>query len=95
MPEKETDKSVRRPLAKTVLAKLAQVSEPTRNIYADRLDELKPKNATEALRLLSEWEGRRAELALTERLDERERKDAKSLEARVISLARRASSSKS
>src|ERR1017187_3734526 len=41
-----------RPLAKTVLAKLTQIGEPTRSIYAERLRELKP-NAQEALQLLS------------------------------------------
>jgi hypothetical protein len=56
-----------RPLAKTVLAKLIQIGEPTRSIYAERLRELKP-NAREALQLLSVWEGKRAELALTQPL---------------------------
>jgi hypothetical protein len=41
-----------RPLAKTVLAKLIQIGEPTRSIYAERLRELKP-NARDALQLLS------------------------------------------
>jgi hypothetical protein len=41
-----------RPLAKTVLAKLIQIGEPTRSIYAERLRELK-SNAREALELLS------------------------------------------
>jgi hypothetical protein len=31
-----------KPLAKTVLAKLIQIGEPTRSIYAERLRELKP-----------------------------------------------------
>jgi hypothetical protein len=59
-----------RPLAKTVLAKLVQIGEPTRSIYAERLRELKP-NAREALQLLSVWEGKRAELALTQPLSEK------------------------
>jgi hypothetical protein len=53
-----------RPLAKTVLAKLIQIGEPTRSIYAERLRELK-SIAREAFELLSGWEGKRAELALT------------------------------
>ena len=56
-----------RPLAKTVLAKLIQIGEPTRSIYAERLRELK-SNAREARELLSGWEGKRAELALTQPL---------------------------
>ena len=63
-------KSVERsekPLAKAVLAKLVQIGEPTRSIYAERLRELKP-NARDALQLLSGWEGKRAELALTQPL---------------------------
>ena len=60
-----------RPLVKTVLAKLTQIGEPTRSIYAERLRELKP-NAQEALQLLSGWEDKRAELALTQPLSERE-----------------------
>jgi hypothetical protein len=45
-----------RPLAKSVLAKLIKIGEPTRSIYAERLRELK-SNAREALKLLSGWEG--------------------------------------
>ncbi len=78
-----------RPLAKTVLAKLTQIGEPTRSIYAERLRELKP-NAQEALQLLSGWEGKRAELALTQPLSERERSTPKTLEARAAALARQA-----
>ena len=85
-------KSVERsevPLAKTVLAKLIQIGEPTRSIYAERLRELRP-NAREALQLLSEWEGKRAELALTQPLSERERSNPKTLEAKAAALARQA-----
>ena len=78
-----------RPLAKSVLAKLVQIGEPTRSIYAERLRELKP-NAREALQLLSGWEGTRAELALTQPLSERERRNPKSLEAKAAALARQA-----
>ena len=78
-----------RPLAKTVLAKLIQIGEPTRSIYAERLRELKP-NAREALQLLSGWEGKRAELALTQPLIERERSNPKTLEAKAAALARQA-----
>ena len=70
-----------RPLAKTVLAKLVQIAEPTRSICAERLRELKP-NAREALQLLSVWEGKRAELALTQQLSERERSNPLTLLAR-------------
>jgi hypothetical protein len=78
-----------RPLAKTVLAKLSQIGEPTRSIYAERLRELKP-NAREALERLSGWEGKRAELALTQPLSEHERRNPKTLEAKAAALARRA-----
>ena len=78
-----------KPLAKTVLAKLSQIAEPTRSIYAERLRELKP-NAREALDLLSGWEGKRAELALTQPVTERERKNPKTLEAMAVALARHA-----
>jgi hypothetical protein len=78
-----------RPLAKTVLAKINQIGEPTRSIYAARLRELKP-NVREALQLLSRWEGRRAELALTQPLSERERSNPKTLEAKAATLARQA-----
>jgi hypothetical protein len=78
-----------RPLAKTVLAKLIQITEPTRSIYDERLRELKP-NAREALQLLSVWEGKRAELALTQPLSERERINPKTLEAKAAALAREA-----
>jgi hypothetical protein len=85
-------KSVERsemPLAKTVLAKLIQIGEPTRSIYAERLRELKP-NVREALQLLSGWEGKRAELALTQPLSERGRSNPKTLEAKAAALAREA-----
>ena len=78
-----------RPLAKTVLAKINQIGEPTRSIYAARLRELKP-NVREALQLLSRWEGKRAELALTQPLSERERSNPKTLEAKAAALARQA-----
>jgi hypothetical protein len=78
-----------RPLAKTVLAKINQIGEPTRSIYAARLRELKP-NVREALQLLSRWEGKRAELALTQPLSERERSNPKTLEAKAAVLARQA-----
>ena len=78
-----------RPLAKAVLAKLNQIGEPTRSIYAARLRELKPK-VREALQLLSGWEGKRAELALTQPLSERERSNPKTLEAKAATLARQA-----
>ena len=76
-------------LAKTVVSKLVRIGEPTRSIYAERLRELKP-NAREALQLLSVWEGKRAELALTHPLSERERGNPKTLEARAATLARQA-----
>ena len=78
-----------RPLAKAVLAKLNQIGEPTRNIYAARLRQLKP-NVREALQLLSGWEGKRAELALTQPLSESERRNPKTLEAKAAALARQA-----
>jgi hypothetical protein len=77
-----------RPLPKTVLAKLIQIGEPTRSIYAERLRQL--TNAREALQLLSEWEGKRAELALTQPLSDRERSNPKTLEAKAAALARQA-----
>ena len=40
--------------------------------------------------LLSGWEGKRAELALTQPLSERERRNPKTLEAKAADLARRA-----
>lgn len=76
-------------LPKSVLAKLTQIGEPTRSIFGQRLRELKPKNAREALQRLNTWEGLLAELALTEPLNERERKDQKALEAKAAALARR------
>ena len=76
-------------MAKTVLQKLGQLGEPTRSIYAERLRELKP-NAQEALQLLSGWEGKRAELALTQPLSDRERSNPKTLEAKAAALARQA-----
>jgi hypothetical protein len=76
-------------LAKTVLQKLGQLGEPTRSIYAERLRELKP-NAREALQLLNGWEGKRAELALTQPLSDRERSNPKALEAKAAALARQA-----
>jgi hypothetical protein len=79
----------KRPLVKTVLAKLIQIGEPTRSIYAERLRELRP-NVREALQLLSRWEGKRAELALTRPLSERERSNPKTLEAKAAALAREA-----
>ena len=78
-----------RPLVKTVLAKLVQIGEPTRSIYAERLRELRP-NVREALQLLSRWEGKRAELALTQPLSDRERSNPKTLEAKAAALAREA-----
>jgi hypothetical protein len=78
-----------RPLAKGVVARLNQIAEPTRSIYAERLRELKP-NVREALQLLSGWEGKRAELALTQPLSERERSNPKTLEAKAAALARQA-----
>ena len=78
-----------RPLAKGVVARLNQIGEPTRSIYAARLRELKP-NVREALQLLSRWEGKRAELALTQPLSERERSNPKTLEAKAAALARQA-----
>ena len=75
--EMSKTKSVERsevPLAKTILAKLIQIGEPTRSTYAERLRELKPK-ALLALQLLSEREGKREELALTQPLSEREREN--------------------
>ena len=77
------------PLAKTILAKLIQIGEPTRSTYAERLRELKPK-ALLALQLLSEREGKRAELALTQPLSERERENPNTLKAKAAALARQA-----
>jgi len=76
-------------LAKAVVAKLNQIGELTRSIYAARLGELKP-NVREAIQLLSGWEGKRAELALTHPLSERERSNPKTLEAKAAALAREA-----
>jgi hypothetical protein len=78
-----------RTLAKTVLAKLIQIGESTRSIYAARLRELRP-NVREALQLLSGREGKRAELALTQPLSELERNNPKTLEAKAAALARQA-----
>jgi hypothetical protein len=89
-PQPGSDKSPEKPLPKSALAKLAYISEPARSVYVARLRQLKPKNAREAIQLLSEWEGARAELALTERLNEGERKNPKVLEAKAIALAERA-----
>lgn len=89
MPKTKPVERPERPLAKTVLAKLDQIGEPTRSIYAERLRELKP-NAQEALQLLTGWEGKRAELALTQPLSERERSNPKTLEAKAAALARQA-----
>jgi hypothetical protein len=89
MPKTRAVERSERPLAKTVLAKLVQIGEPTRSIYAERLRELKP-NAREAIQLLSVWEGKRAELALTQPLSDRERSNPKTLEAKAAALARRA-----
>jgi hypothetical protein len=89
MSKTKSVERLEKPLAKTVLAKLIQIGEPTRSIYAERLRELKP-NARDALQLLSGWEGKRAELALTHPLSERERGNPKTLEARAATLARQA-----
>ena len=89
MPKTKPVERSEKPLAKTVLAKLDQIGEPTRSIYAERLRELK-SNAQEALQLLTGWEGKRAELALTQPLSERERSNPKTLEAKAAALARQA-----
>jgi hypothetical protein len=89
MSKAKSIERLEKPLAKTVLAKLKQIGEPTQSIYAERLRELKP-NAGEALELLSGWEGKRAELALTQPLSERERGNPKALEAKAAALARQA-----
>ena len=89
MSKTKINRASESPIAKTVLAKLIQIGEPTRSIYAERLRELKT-NAREALQLLSGWEGKRAELALTQPLSERERRNPKTLEAKAASLARQA-----
>ncbi len=89
MSKKESEKGSEKPLAKSVLTKLAQIAEPTRSIYAERLRELRP-TARDALQLLSVWEGKRAELALTQPLSDIERKNPKILEAKAAALARRA-----
>ena len=89
MSKAESAKGSEKPLAKNVLAKLGQIAEPTRSIYAERLRELRP-NAREALQLLSGWEGKRAELALTQPLSDRERTNPKVLEAKAAALTRRA-----
>ena len=57
--------------------------------YAASLREHEPK-VREALQLLSGWEGKRAELALTEPLSERERSNPKTLDAKAAALARQA-----
>jgi hypothetical protein len=88
----DADRRPEKALPKSLLAKLAYIDEPARSVYVAQLRELKPKNAREAIQLLSEWEGARAELALTERLNEGERKNPRALEAKAISLARRATS---
>ena len=89
MAESKSVEQSERPLAKAVLAKLNQIGEPTRNIYAARLRELKPK-VRDALQLLSGWEGKRAELALTHPLSASERSNPKTLEAKAAALARQA-----
>jgi len=68
---------------------LIQIGAPTRSIYAARLRELRP-NVREALQLLNRWEGKRAELALTQPLSDRERSNPKTLEAKAAALARHA-----
>ena len=78
-------KAPEKPLAKSVLAKLTQIAEPTRSIYSERLRELKPI-AREALQLLSVWEGKRAELVLTQPLSDGERTNPKILEAKAAAL---------
>jgi len=86
------NKSVQRPdkpLAKSVLQRLQQIGEPVRSIYTERLRELK-SNAREAIELLSGWEGKRAELALTQPLSDRERTNPKAFEVKGVALARRA-----
>jgi hypothetical protein len=89
MSKTKISRASERPIAKTVLAKLIQIGEPTRSIYAERLRQLK-LNAREALQLLSGWEGKRAELALTQPLSEHERRNPKTLEAKAAVLARHA-----
>jgi hypothetical protein len=89
MSKTKSIERLERPLAKTVLAKLIQIGEPTRSIYAERLRELKP-NVREALQLVSGWEGKRAELALTQPLSEHERNNPKTLDAKAAALARQA-----
>jgi len=78
------NKSVQRPdkpLAKSVLQRLQQIGEPVRSIYTERLRELK-SNAREAIELLSGWEGKRAELALTQPLSDRDAQIRKLLKSR-------------
>ena len=89
MSKTKISRASERPIARTVLAKLIQIGEPTRSIYAERLRELK-SNAREAVELLSGWEGKRAELALTQPLSEHERRNPKTLEAKAAVLARHA-----
>ena len=89
MSKAESVKGSGKPLAKSVLAKLGQIAEPNRSIYSERLRELSP-TAREALQLLSGWEGKRAELALTQPLSDRERTNPKTLEAKAVALTRRA-----
>jgi hypothetical protein len=89
MSKTKISQASEKPIAKTVLAKLIQIGEPTRSLYAERLRELK-SNAREAVELLSGWEGKRAELALTQPLSERERTNPKTLEAKAAALARQA-----
>ena len=85
----ESVKGPEKPLAKSVLAKLNQIAEPSRSIYAEHLRELRP-TAREAIQLLSGWEGKRAELALTQPLSDRERTNPNALEAKAVALTRRA-----
>jgi hypothetical protein len=89
MAKAESVKGSEKPLAKIILAKLAQIAEPTRSIYAERLRELRPI-ARDAIQLLSIWEGKRAEMALTQPLSNSDRTNPKILEAKAAALARRA-----
>jgi hypothetical protein len=89
MSKAELIKGSEKPLAKSVLAKLGQIAEPTRSIYSERLRELRP-TARKALQLLSGWEGKRAELAITQPLSDQERANPKILEAKAATLSRRA-----
>ena len=85
----ESSNGPEKPLAKSILAKLGRIAESTRSIYTERLRELRP-TAREALQLLSGWEGKRAELALTQPLSDSERTNPKILEAKAAALTRRA-----